>query len=343
MCCTCATSCGELSSRIAPAPYTILSAMHRSSTDKLRCSRTGAGSSDSGTGSSPMTTGGCSSGSSWSMRRPSSSGSPSGTGVCSGSSSTSAVSSTTPALLDLKRLPAACASPAARMWAKQSGRYRVWTRCRWWLHEPISQWRVSRSVNPPTRFCSAKWRLALRAMALLKLFIMDLSRGWLYAVLPPGMQMLFTQGSCEGSCWRKADAVCTDAQSNKSIHGRYSSVGFSTFSRNWTSENMDSVDCQCDSVKFKWTSCSTGPCGRTALVFPPKMSWQNEGPCNIGTASVAVMFDLPACTCFVFSPFTDQPVALTGIIRSEVSSLPPRWRLQAHIVWQFISSDDRSV
>ena len=43
--------------------------------------------------------------------------------------------------------------------------------------------------------------------------------------------------------------------------------------------------------------------------------------CNIGTASVAVMFDLLlACNCFVFSPFTDQPVALTGIIRSEVSS-----------------------
>ena len=50
------------------------------------------------------------------------------------------------------------------------------------------------------------------------------------------------------------------------------------------------------------------------------MSWQNEGPCNIGTASVAVMLDLLACTCFVFSPFTDQPVALTGIIRCEVSS-----------------------
>ena len=80
------------------------------------------------------------------------------------------------------------------------------------------------------------------------------------------------------------------------------------------------LDCQCDSVKFRWTSCSTGTCGRTALVFPPKKSWQNEGPCNIGTASVAVMFDLLACTCFVFSPFTDQPVALTGIIRSEVSS-----------------------
>ena len=110
------------------------------------------------------------------------------------------------------------------------------------------------------------------------------------------------------------------AQSNKSIHGRCSSVGFSTFSRNWTKENMDSVDCQCDSVKFKWTLCSTGPCGRTALVFPIKMSWQNEGPCNIGTASVVVMVDLPAYTCFVFSPFTDQPVALTGIIRSEVSS-----------------------
>ena len=138
MCCTCATSCGELSSRIAPA---ILSAMHRSSTDKLRCSKTGAGSSDSGTGSAPMTTGGCSSGasvrgsygagsSSSSMRRPPSSGSSSGTGGCSGSSSTGALSGTTPALLDLKRLPAACASPAAsktdaassglfgRMWAQ---------------------------------------------------------------------------------------------------------------------------------------------------------------------------------------------------------------------------------
>ena len=40
MCCTCATSCGELSSRIALS-YTILSAIHRSSTDKLRCSQHG--------------------------------------------------------------------------------------------------------------------------------------------------------------------------------------------------------------------------------------------------------------------------------------------------------------
>ena len=94
--------------------------MHRSSTDKFRCSKTGAGSSDSGTGSSSMTTGGCSSGagvrgsgSSSSMRRQSSSGSSSGTGGCAGSSSTGAVSGTTPALLDLKRLPATCASPAA--------------------------------------------------------------------------------------------------------------------------------------------------------------------------------------------------------------------------------------
>ena len=88
--------------------------------------------------------------------------------------------------------------------------------------------------------------------------------------------------------------LCALMQSNTSIHGRCSSVGFSTFSRNWTKENMDSVDCQCDSVKFKWTLCLTGPCGRAALVFPPKMSWQNEGPCNIGTARVEAMFDLPA-------------------------------------------------
>ena len=47
------------------------------------------------------------------MRRPSSSGSSSGTGGCAGSSSTGAVSATTTALLDLKRLPATCASPTA--------------------------------------------------------------------------------------------------------------------------------------------------------------------------------------------------------------------------------------
>ena len=122
--------------------------MHRSSTDKVRCSKTGADSSDSGTGCAPMTTGGCSGGagvrvscgggSSSSMRRPPSSGSSSGTGGCSGSSSTGAVSGTMPALLDLMRLPAACASPARcdlrrifrECGPKQFGRYQVWMRCR---------------------------------------------------------------------------------------------------------------------------------------------------------------------------------------------------------------------
>ena len=107
--------------------------------------------------------------------------------------------------------------------------------------------------------------------------------------------------------------MCTDAHSNKSIHGRCSSAGLSNFSRNWTKENMESVDCQCDSVKFKWTSSSTGPCGRTALVFTPKMSWQNEGPCNMGLPELRLcLLYLPAPASS--SPFTDQPVALTGII-----------------------------
>ena len=36
--------------------------------------------------------------------------------------------------------------------------------------------RAERSNESTNKICSAKWRLALRAMALLKLFIMDLSR-----------------------------------------------------------------------------------------------------------------------------------------------------------------------
>ena len=80
-----------------------------------------------------MARGSCGAGSSSSMRRPPSSGSSSGTGGCSGSSSTGAVSGTTPALLDLKRLPAVCASPAAsKTDAASSGLFgRMWAQAVW--------------------------------------------------------------------------------------------------------------------------------------------------------------------------------------------------------------------